>query len=108
MPALIALALVGPAFAAAVFAYIPGRKPETVSAPPDILDVIAREGVLRSESWQLEPSHRAPLDPYTPEQAHAAMQQHVDCGTDICRAKYAAFWLLVDEGLVVPDARAVR
>lgn len=74
----------------------------------DILERVAAEGVLRTDSWQLEPTHRAPTDPFTPEQAHTAMQQHLECGTDRCAAKHAALWLLVDAGLTVPDERVVR
>jgi hypothetical protein len=74
----------------------------------DILIRVATEGSLRTDSFQLEPSHRAPTDPYTPEQAHKAMQWHRECGTDICAAKHSALYTLVDAGLTVPDVRVVR
>lgn len=74
----------------------------------DILDRVAAEGSLRTDSWQLEPSHRTPTAEYTPEQAHATMQQHRECTTDWCDAKHAAFWTLADAGLLIPDARAIR
>lgn len=74
----------------------------------EILERVAAEGVLRSDSWQLEPSHRAPTDPFTPEQAHTAMQQHRECATDDCAAKHAALGILIDAGLTVPDVRVVR
>ncbi|WP_327113456.1 hypothetical protein OHB12_31615 [Nocardia sp. NBC_01730] len=82
--------------------------PDGAVSSVDILDRVAAEGTLRTDSWQLEPSHRAPTEPYTPERAHAEMQRHRECGTDICSAKYAAFWALADSGQIVPDARAVR
>jgi hypothetical protein len=82
--------------------------PDAAIPAADILDRVAAQGSLRTDSWQLEPSHRAPTEPYTPEQAHAVMQQHRECGTDRCDAKHAAFWTLVDAGHAVPDVRAVR
>ncbi|UGT63597.1 hypothetical protein [Nocardia asteroides] len=82
--------------------------PEDSRAHGGILDRVAAEGTLRSDSWQLEPTHRAPSMPYSPERAHAEMRRHRDCGTDTCAAKHAAFWTLVDDGQIVPDARAVR
>lgn len=86
-----------------------GRNPAPPAPPPtDILDVIATEGVLRSDSWQLEPSHRAPTNPYTPEQAHTAWQQHLACSAERCRAKAAALRTLVDAGKLRLDIRAVR
>ncbi|MEV6136523.1 hypothetical protein AB0L63_10795 [Nocardia sp. NPDC051990] len=74
----------------------------------DILERVAAQGSLSIDSWQLEPSHRAPTAPYSPVQAHAEMQRHRECATDLCAAKYSAFWCLVDAGEAVPDARAVR
>lgn len=82
--------------------------PDGAVSSVDILDHVAAEDALRTDSWQVEPSHRAPSEPYTPEQAHAEMQRHCECGTDLCTAKYEAFWALVDAGHAVPDARAVR
>lgn len=82
------------------------------AAPPDavsastILDRIATEGVLRTDSWQLEPSHRAPTVSYSPEQAHAAMQHHIACGMSWCGAKHDAYWTLVRAGKIRPDLRA--
>lgn len=74
----------------------------------DILQVVTAEGSLRTDPWQLETAHRTPTTPYTPEQAHTAMQQHRECGTDICGAKYTAFWALADAGKLIADERAVR
>jgi hypothetical protein len=74
----------------------------------DILIRVATEGSLRTDSFQLEPSHRAPTDPYTPEQAHKAMQWHRECGTDVCAAKHSALGVLIDAGLTVLDVRTVR
>ncbi|WP_433202787.1 hypothetical protein ACQP1G_12905 [Nocardia sp. CA-107356] len=82
--------------------------PDGAVSSVDILDRVTAEGTLRTDSWELEPSHRAPPEPYTPEQAHAEMRRHRDCRTDICLAKYAAFWTLADSGQIVADARAVR
>ncbi|MEV6432546.1 hypothetical protein [Nocardia sp. NPDC051463] len=95
--------------------YVLPRALASDAATPDgavpfaqIAECVAAEGSLRTDSWDLEPSHRAPTDPYTPEQAHMAMQQHRDCATDRCAAKHSAFWTLADEKCIVPDARAVR
>jgi hypothetical protein len=74
----------------------------------DILIRVAAEGTLRSDSWELEPSHRAPTVPFTPEQAHQTMQWHLECGTDNCAAKHAALGILIDAGLTVLDVRTVR
>ncbi|WP_329408290.1 hypothetical protein OG563_38745 [Nocardia vinacea] len=82
--------------------------PEGALPAAEILDRIAAEGTLCIDSWQLEPSHRAPEVPYTAEQAHAELQRHRECGTNLCAAKYEAFWTLVDAGHSVPDVRAVR
>jgi hypothetical protein len=82
--------------------------PDGAIPAADILDRVAAQGSLRTDSWQLEPTHRAPDVPYTPDQAHAEMQRHRGCGTDRCEAKHTAFWALVDAGHAVPDSRAVR
>lgn len=85
---------------------IPDR---AIGSTDSILAAVAAQGGLPpSDSWLLEPSHRKPLDPYTLEQAHAVMQHHRECGTDICRAKHAAFWTLVDAGKLVTDGRVTR
>ncbi|MFE9327153.1 hypothetical protein ACIHDR_37330 [Nocardia sp. NPDC052278] len=82
--------------------------PDGAVAAAEILERIADQGSLRTDSWQLEPSHRAPAEGYTSEQAHAEMQRHRECGTDRCAAKHMAFWTLVDAGHVTPDVRTVR
>ena len=82
--------------------------PEGAIPAADILERVAMQGSLRTDSWQLEPSHRAPNVPYTPEQAHAEMRRHCECSTDHCAAKHLAFWTLVDAGHAIPDVRAVR
>ncbi|WP_433626090.1 hypothetical protein [Nocardia sp. CA-120079] len=82
--------------------------PDGAIPAADILERVAAQGSLRTDSWELEPSHRAPAEGYTPERAHAEMQRHRECATDLCAAKYAAFWCLVDAGEAVPDTRAVR
>ncbi|MGW4773646.1 hypothetical protein ACWEO2_37120 [Nocardia sp. NPDC004278] len=87
---------------------LPDTYPEGAITAADILERVASEGTLRTDSWELEPSHRAPAEPYTPEQAHAEMQRHRECSTALCPAKHSAFWTLVDVGQAVPDARAVR
>lgn len=83
-------------------------KPVGAVMSADILIRVAAEGTLRTDSWELEPSHRAPTDPYTPEQAHQTMQWHLECGTDVCAAKHAALGTLIDAGLTVLDVRVVR
>ncbi|MFF0541358.1 hypothetical protein ACWEVD_12855 [Nocardia thailandica] len=45
--------------------------------------------------------------PMNPEQAHAAMQLHLDCTVDQCRVRRRARNTLVDEGRCVLDERAV-
>jgi hypothetical protein len=82
--------------------------PDGAVLSADILERIAREGTLRTDSWQLEPSHRAPADGYTPEEAHREMQRHRECGTDRCAAKHKAFWTLVDAGRAVPAPEVTR
>ncbi|MFI6366034.1 hypothetical protein ACIBG0_25135 [Nocardia sp. NPDC050630] len=82
--------------------------PDGAIRAADILDRIGDDGSLRTDSWQLEPSHRAPAEGYTTEQAHKAMQRHRECATDMCPAKHSAFWTLVDAGRAVPDGRFQR
>ncbi|WP_330253473.1 hypothetical protein OG874_02340 [Nocardia sp. NBC_00565] len=77
--------------------------PDGAVSSADILDRVTAEGGLRTDSWQLEPSHRAPSQP-----SNAEIRRHRECGTDICSAKYAAFWTLADSGQIVPDARVLR
>ncbi|MGW4771746.1 hypothetical protein ACWEO2_27360 [Nocardia sp. NPDC004278] len=50
--------------------------PDGAVSGVDILDRVTAEGTLRTDSWELEPSHRASPEPYTPEQAHAEMRRH--------------------------------
>lgn len=76
--------------------------PDGAIPAADILSRVADEGSLRTDSWELELSHRAPSEPYTPEQAHAVTQQHRECGTDLCAAKHSAFWRLVDKARPYP------
>ncbi|WP_330254374.1 hypothetical protein OG874_07430 [Nocardia sp. NBC_00565] len=82
--------------------------PDSPVSSVDILDRTAAEDALRTDSWQPEPSHRAPSAPYTPEQARTEMQRHCECGTDLCATKYQAYRTLVDAGHAIPDARAER
>lgn len=44
--------------------------------------------------------------PLTPEQAHRAMQVHLDCGVDLCRVRRRARQTLVEARLMVLDERA--
>lgn len=76
--------------------------PDGAMRAADILERIGDEGSLRTDSWQLAPTHRAPDEGYTPEEAHREMQRHRKCGTDRCAAKHTAFWVLVDAGRAVP------
>ncbi|MFE3541974.1 hypothetical protein ACFXK0_03250 [Nocardia sp. NPDC059177] len=46
--------------------------------------------------------------PMDSEQAHAAMQLHLDCTVDECRVRRRARKTLVDAGLCVLDERAIR
>ncbi|WP_329411948.1 hypothetical protein OG563_06030 [Nocardia vinacea] len=82
--------------------------PDGAVRAADLLGRIGDDGSLRTDSWELEPSHRAPAEGYTPEQAHKEMQRHRECATDRCAAKHSAFWTLVDAGRVTPDVRTVR
>ncbi|UGT65009.1 hypothetical protein LTT61_18280 [Nocardia asteroides] len=45
--------------------------------------------------------------PLTPEQAHTAMQLHLDCTVDECLARRRARRTLVEAGRCVLDARAL-
>ncbi|MGO4649588.1 hypothetical protein AB4305_32340 [Nocardia sp. 2YAB30] len=51
--------------------------------------------------------HAAPVRPYSVDNAHWVMQDHIDCDTDSCHAKRAAFRTLVEAGHVTP-ARNLR
>jgi hypothetical protein len=109
--AALVIALVAMAFFAFVMPYMgSGAKAQPAQAisATAIPDRVAAEGSLRFDSWQLEPSHRAPTVPYTVEQAHKAMQQHLECGADICGAKRSAMYTLEDAKRVRFDERAVR
>lgn len=44
----------------------------------------------------------------TPEQAHSAMQLHLDCTVDMCRVRRRARSTLVDSGRCVLDNRALQ
>ncbi|WP_410871487.1 hypothetical protein [Nocardia sp. A7] len=46
--------------------------------------------------------------PMEPEQAHAAMQLHLDCTVEECRVRRRARNTLVEAGRCVLDARATR
>ncbi|RJO76378.1 hypothetical protein D5S18_08560 [Nocardia panacis] len=85
-----------------------GRADPCGAVTTHLLDLFESERALRGDPWQLEPSHRAPSRPLTPEQAHWEMQRHRTCGTDLCPMKHAAFWTLVDAGQTIPDPRASR
>jgi hypothetical protein len=43
----------------------------------------------------------------TVEQAHAAMQLHLECSVDLCRVRRRARAVLVEEGRCVLDQRAL-
>lgn len=60
--------------------------PDGAVQSADILERIALECTLRTDSCQLELSHCAPSDPYTPEQAHVVTQQHRECAIELCAA----------------------
>lgn len=42
------------------------------------------------------------------EDAHATMQDHVECSIDSCQDKAFAYWTLVGAGQIVPDERVQR
>ncbi len=46
--------------------------------------------------------HAAPLHPYSVEEAHWAMQDHLDCYGTACRARAAAVTVLRETGRMVP------
>jgi hypothetical protein len=50
----------------------------------------------------------APPRKFTMEQAHRAMQLHIDCLITECPRKRAAYIVLVEEGYVRPDAGRVQ
>lgn len=47
-------------------------------------------------------THSAPARPFTPEQAHEAMQQHREC--DHCPRRHAARDALIEAGHITPDS----
>ncbi|WP_280449285.1 hypothetical protein [Nocardia brasiliensis] len=119
MPATVAVAIVVLLLAVVTMALLAIFAPrlfdqQEYSAPAEtapiatILDRIADEGSLRYDSWQLEPSHRHPIEPYTVEQAHQTMQRHRMCSADTCPAKSAAMYSLESAKRTRFDERAVR
>lgn len=52
--------------------------------------------------------HRAPAEPYDEGDAHEVLQARLDCTMSRCDAKRAAYWALVDLGVIRQDPRAVR
>ncbi|WP_280455702.1 hypothetical protein [Nocardia brasiliensis] len=87
----------------------PALSPAEAVRTATILDRIAAEGsLLYGDSWQLEPSHRRPDEPYSIEQAHREMQRHRMCSADSCGAKSAAMSTLEIEGVTHFDDRAAR
>ncbi|WP_330232006.1 hypothetical protein OHA40_05680 [Nocardia sp. NBC_00508] len=52
--------------------------------------------------------HRAPDRPYTVAEAQRVFRRRINCDVNACGAKHDAFWLLVDEGLIVPAREISR
>ncbi|WP_067470386.1 hypothetical protein [Nocardia amamiensis] len=52
--------------------------------------------------------HRAPEEPYSLADAHRVFRERINCDTDSCGAKYAAYWTLVDHGRIVPSRELAR
>lgn len=63
---------------------------------------------LTEFDWRNAPLYACDSDPgpLTTEQAHTAMQLHLDCTVDDCRVRRRARSTLVDAGCCVLDARA--
>jgi hypothetical protein len=53
-------------------------------------------------------THRAPMVPFTIQQAHHVMQRHATCRAKDCPRKAAAFQVLIDAGRMKPDASRPR
>ncbi|MBF6175907.1 hypothetical protein IU476_31035 [Nocardia blacklockiae] len=53
-------------------------------------------------------THDAPAEPFTPNQAHKAMQQHRECPVEDCDRKRTAFQTLIEAGRVKPDSGRIR
>lgn len=52
--------------------------------------------------------HPAPGVPYSPDAAHLAWQDRIDCDTRWCADKRSAYWALADAGLITADLRVPR
>lgn len=102
--ALLALVIAIPSVILVGLIFLPGEGSPTPVRDRPFADLIAAEGRLRTESWQLEPDHRAPFAPLSPEQAHKYMQLHRGCTTEGCARKAAAFYTLVAAGRAKPDS----
>ncbi|MFQ6394226.1 hypothetical protein ACLMAJ_12270 [Nocardia sp. KC 131] len=110
MPAIV-IVIAASIVALAAAAYYVMRDPAYPSdAEPvaHILDRVAAEGSQRRDSWELETAHRAPTVAYTIEQAHTAMQDHIECPIDVCAAKRSARASLVEAGKLHVDTRVGR
>ncbi len=118
MPAIVIAACVVLVLALAAVAFFGFVSPSLSDGPTDsaeairharALDVIAAQGCRPpDDSWQLEPSHRRPTEPFDVVRAHTAMQQHKLCSADTCGAKRAAMDTLEAAGRVKFDERVVR
>ena len=56
-------------------------------------------------AWLHAISHDAPAVPFSPAEAHLAMQQHRECPASICERKAAAFDTLTGIGAIKPRTR---
>jgi hypothetical protein len=61
----------------------------------------------RAQEWVAVWMHVARPRPPTVEQAHRDMQLHCECQRQACPRKYAAYDVLVAEGILRPGQRAV-
>ncbi|MGQ4617601.1 hypothetical protein [Nocardia sp. R7R-8] len=79
-----------------------------------ILMVVAALGALAITVCLLPSSDAGPVSFHsavgmsTTEEAHQVWQDHAECVMALCPAKAAAYWALVDDGKIVPDARVTR
>lgn len=78
-------------------------------AASDIRAHIETEDALLDRSvYSTDWPHAEPDDPFSPDEAHRAMQRHAGCPLNSCARKRAARETLIAAGHFVPDPRNGR
>ncbi|WP_067891136.1 hypothetical protein [Nocardia vaccinii] len=70
--------------------------------PTPVAQLVPVQAEPATGGWPTSLVHTAPLEPFTPDQAHQAMQLHIDCDTDACPRRQAALDTLIQAGHVRP------